>query len=141
MKRTILSAALVAVLTVTLVLGAAAGDQVSTVPRLGTGSVTVEGDVSVKGDVRVINEASVAARQTGPWRVGVDGAVTTSLPPLPFVRVGRAYEIRWVGQPAEVIVPRETYGSWVRVDTVEGGRTRVRWINLSAAGSIEERSS
>ncbi|MGH9312358.1 MAG: hypothetical protein ACRD1S_04080 [Vicinamibacterales bacterium] len=142
MKPTTVSAALAAAVAVTVVLGVAAeGGQVSPVPRAGTGSVTVEGDVSVKGDVRVVNDLAVTARQSGAWKVGVDGVVTTSPQPLPFVRVGRTYEIYWhEGQPREVVVAREIHGPWVRVEEVTGGRTRVRWLNFTRAMWIEERA-
>lgn len=118
-----------------VILGAASADQASTTPRLGTGSVTVEGDVSVKGDVRVVNDANV--RQSGPWTVGISGVVATSPQTLPFVRVGRSYVVQWADRSVQTIIPRETHGSWARIDS--GGQSQAYWINLAAALTIEER--
>jgi hypothetical protein len=119
----------------TIVLGVAFASQTSTVPRLGTGTVRVEGDVSVKGDVKVVND--VNARQSGPWNVGVNGIVNTSPQALPFVRIGQTYVITWADRSTEVVAPREMFGSWARVDSAGA---RARWINLAAALSIDEKS-
>lgn len=118
-----------------IVSGAASVDQTSTVPRLGSGSVSVVGDVNVKGDVRVVNE--VSARQSGPWTVGVSGVVATSPQTLPFMRIGQTYVITWPDRAVDVVAPREIVGSWVRVDHSGG---RARWINLAAALSIDDKS-
>ena len=132
MKSTTVSAALGAGVATAIALGVAYADQATPVPRLGTGSVTVEGDVRVKGDVR--------AQQSGAWKVAVDGTVVTSPSSLPFVRVGRSYLITWAGGSVEVAVVRETYGSWARADSRGAGQTQTRWINLAAALSIDEKS-
>jgi hypothetical protein len=138
--RTTLSTALGAAAAILLLLGAAAaGGQVSTVPRFGPGTVTVEGTVGVKGDVNVTNEPTVAARQSGPWRVGVDGPITIAPQPLPFVRVGRTYEIRWAEHLSEVVIVRGTQGAWVFVDGPAGKSVAPKWANLALAMSIQER--
>lgn len=129
MKSTTVSAALAAGVATAIALGVAYGDQATPTPRLGTGSVTVEGDVKVKGDVR--------AQQSGAWKVAVDGTVVTSPSSLPFVRVGRSYQITWADGSVQNAVVRETYGSWARV---ESGETQARWINLAVALSIAERA-
>lgn len=127
--------ALAAGVAAAVVFGVASADQTSTVPRLGSGTVRVEGDVSVKGDVRVMND--VNARQSGPWNVGVNGTVMTSPQTLPFVQVGRSYLVQWQDRSVQTVVPRETQGSWVRIDAGIGQTSL--WVNLAAALSIEER--
>lgn len=137
MKSTAVSVVAAAVVAAAIVVAGASAEQSSTVPRLGSGTVRVEGDVSVKGDVRVVND--VSARQLEPWSVGVNGIVTTSPQPLPFLRVGRTYVITWADRSIEVVAPRELFGSWARVDSA-GGQSRTRWINLAAALSIDEKT-
>jgi hypothetical protein len=132
-KSTIVSAALAAGVATVITLGGAYAEQATPVPRLGTGSVTVEGDVKVKGDVR--------AQQSGAWKVAVDGTVVTAPSSLPFVRVGRSYLVTWADGSVEVALVRETHGSWARVDSGGTGQTQARWINLAAAVSIVERAS
>jgi len=137
-KPTTVAAALAAAVAVAVVFDISTAGQGMPAPRLGTGAVMVEGDVSVKGDVRVVNDVGVAARQSGPWKVGVDGVLATAPQTPPFVQVGRSYEVRWAGDVTLTVVVRETFGSWVRVDTSEGGRIRNRWINLEAAWWVDD---
>jgi hypothetical protein len=128
-----MSMALAVGAAVAVVFGVASAEQTSPVPGPGTGEVTVKGDVSVKGDVRVVNE--VNARQSGPWTVGVSGIVNTSPPVLPFVRVGKSYVIQWPDGSVQTSTPRESHGSWARIDS-DG---QALWINLAMARSIQER--
>jgi hypothetical protein len=132
-KSTRVSIALAVGVAAAVVFGVASADQTSTVPRPGTGAVTVQGDVSVKGDVKVVND--VNARQSGPWTVGVNGLVNTSPQALPFVRAGKSYVITWSDGSVHPIAPRETHGSWARID-IDG---KVFWVNLALAQSIQER--
>jgi hypothetical protein len=132
-KSTIMSMALAAGVAAAVVFGVASADQTLPAPGPGTGVVTVQGDVSVKGDVKVVND--VNARQSGPWTVGVSGIVNTSPQVLPFVRVGRSYVIQWPDGSVQTIAPRETHGSWARIDS-DG---KVYWINLAVVHSIQER--
>jgi hypothetical protein len=141
MKPATASAVLTVAIAAIVAFGvAASGRQVSPTPRPGTGSVTVDGEVNVKGDVRVVNEASVAARQTGPWRVGVEGPVAISPQMLPFVRIGGSYQIQWADRSIDGVVVREVFGSWVRADSGDSAKSRPRWVNLAAALTVEERT-
>jgi hypothetical protein len=135
MKPAIASAVLPVAIAATVAFGvAAAGRQVSPTPRLGSGSVTVDGEVSVKGDVQVVNEPSVLARQSGLWKVGVEPQ------PLPFVRVGGSYTIQWADRSVQRVVVREVVGSWLRLEGGEDERSRPTWVNLAVALSVEERT-
>jgi len=117
-------------------LAVAARAQVQTVPGPGSGIVTVTGRVEVADGV-------IHAVQNGEWRVLVANAPdvrvvntpTVAQAPLPFLKVGALITITWPdGTREPVAISQLGGGAWIRVE----GRPQGRWINLSAARSVDD---
>jgi len=115
---------------------------VQPVPGPGSGIVTVAGSVSVA------NTPSVHAAQAGDWKVTLANtpAVTLAntpavmLTPPEFLRQRGHYDVVWSNGQREMITVLQIgsggWGGWVKVQTSDA---RVRWINIAAAVSVEER--
>lgn len=121
-----------------LAAAAVAQQEVSPVPRAGTGVVTVTGSVDIgrMPAVTIAGQPDVAARQSGEWNVSVTGQPQVSLAPAAFVRNGMRYALTWTDGSIETVSVTESgAGGWVRVQHPQGAS---RWVNLSTARAIEE---
>jgi len=98
-------------------------------PRPGAGS----GIIKVAGSVSIDDMPDVSSKQLGPWRVGITDLPEVQLAGLSFVRAGGRYEVIWSGAEKESLVVTAVGASgWVKVQSPHS-----RWVNLSAARSIE----
>ena len=102
-------------------------------PRPGPGS----GIVTVAGAVKVANAPPTT--RDGEWSVAiantpsinVANTPSVNLTPLPFVAVGKRYQIEWpTGQTEQITVGATAGGTWVRVAGPE------EWINLAQAKKV-----
>jgi len=107
---------------------------VQPVPGPGSGIVTVAGSVSVA------NTPSVHAAQAGDWKVTLANTPAVMLTPPEFLRQRGHYDVVWSNGQREMITVLQIgsggWGGWVKVQTSDA---RVRWINIAAAVSVEER--
>ena len=134
MRNAVITSVVAAAAAVALAIGARA--QVQTVPGPGSGIITVTGRVEVADGV-------IHAVQNGEWKVLVANAPdvrvvntpTVAQAPMPFLKVGARVAITWPdGVRDTVEISQLGGGTWILAD----GRSRPRWINLSAARSVED---
>lgn len=133
MRKTVVTSVAAAIAAVAL--GLTARGQVQSVPGPGSGVVTVTGRVEVV-------DGMVRAAQNGDWKVQIANApdvrvvnTATVLPaPLPFLKAGSRLTVTWPDGTVQTIrVGQLGSGGWVSDDSARG-----RWLNLSAARSVED---
>jgi hypothetical protein len=134
MAKTAFAATVVIVVVVWVGVSARQGQAL---PGIGTGIVPIRGTVDIS------NVPTVQAVQQGEWRVAVAGTTDVRLATLPpvsiaapdFLRRGARYNVVWSTSERELItVTQLGPGAWVQTQAPG----RARWINLSAARSVEE---